>query len=130
MNPRGEERCDSREPGGLIYGRPDHTEDRIEESHSSDVSQSTSMTLADFCQSLTAAEPPAGLTLALAGLWWDGKGDWNMAHASAQQDEGPQSASFANNTSVAVQQRPAPNAVATRFLLIAVAILVDMSFMF
>jgi hypothetical protein len=33
------------------------------------------MTLRDFCQSLTAAEPPAKLTLALAGLWWDGKGD-------------------------------------------------------
>jgi hypothetical protein len=26
----------------------------------------------------TATEPPAGLTLALAGLWWDAKGDWNI----------------------------------------------------
>jgi hypothetical protein len=46
------------------------------------------MTLADFRQSLTAAEPTAGLTLALAALWWDGKGNWNRAHESAQQDEG------------------------------------------
>jgi hypothetical protein len=31
----------------------------------------------------TASEPPAGLTLALAGLWWDAKGDWKRAHESA-----------------------------------------------
>jgi hypothetical protein len=46
------------------------------------------MTLDEFCQSLTATEPPAGLTRALAGLWWGGKGDWARAHESAQQDEG------------------------------------------
>jgi hypothetical protein len=46
------------------------------------------MTLDEFRQSLTATEPPAGLSLALAGLWWDGKGDWTRAHESAQQDEG------------------------------------------
>jgi hypothetical protein len=46
------------------------------------------MTLDDFHQSLTEAEPPAGLTLALTGLWWDAKGDWTLAHASAQRDEG------------------------------------------
>jgi hypothetical protein len=34
----------------------------------------------EFRQSLSATEPPAGLTHALAGLWW--------AHESAQQDEG------------------------------------------
>jgi len=34
------------------------------------------MTFDDFRQSLTATEPPAGLTHALAGLWWDAKGDW------------------------------------------------------
>ena len=38
------------------------------------------MTLDDFRKSLTATEPPAGLTLALAGLWWDAKGDWACAH--------------------------------------------------
>jgi hypothetical protein len=46
------------------------------------------MTLDEFHQSLTATEPPAGLTHALAGLWWDAKGDWVRAHESAQQDEG------------------------------------------
>ncbi|HLI64286.1 MAG TPA: hypothetical protein VKV05_12875 [Terriglobales bacterium] len=25
----------------------------------------------------------------MAGLWWDAKGDWQRAHESAQQDEGP-----------------------------------------
>jgi hypothetical protein len=49
------------------------------------------MTVDDFRKSLTAAEPPAELSLALAGLWWDGKGDWTRAHESAQQDEGPES---------------------------------------
>lgn len=46
------------------------------------------MTLDDFRNSLTATEPPAGLTRALAALWWDAKGDWRRAHESAQQDEG------------------------------------------
>ena len=46
------------------------------------------MTLDDFRQSLADNEPPPGLTHALAGLWWDGKGDWKQAHESAQQDEG------------------------------------------
>jgi hypothetical protein len=38
--------------------------------------------------SLSAALPPAELTLALTGLWWDAKGDWTGAHESAQRDEG------------------------------------------
>ena len=46
------------------------------------------MTLDEFRQSLSATEPPAGLTHALAGLWWDANGDWTRAHESAQQDEG------------------------------------------
>lgn len=46
------------------------------------------MTLNDFRQSLTATEPPPGLSLALTGLWFDAKGDWTRAHESAQQDEG------------------------------------------
>lgn len=45
------------------------------------------MTLDDFHKSISATEPPAGLTLALAGLWWDAKGDWKRAHEAAQQDE-------------------------------------------
>jgi hypothetical protein len=51
-------------------------------------SSRTKMTLDEFRESLTATEPPAGLTHALAGLWWDAKGDWKRAHESAQQDEG------------------------------------------
>jgi hypothetical protein len=46
------------------------------------------MSFDEFRNSLTAPEPPAELTHALAGLWWDGKGDWKRAHESAQQDEG------------------------------------------
>lgn len=45
------------------------------------------VTVDDFRKSLTAANPPAELTLALAGLWWDAKGEWTRAHESAQQDE-------------------------------------------
>lgn len=47
------------------------------------------MTLEQFRQSLKGNSPPADLGLALAGLWWDAKGDWTRAHESAQQDEGP-----------------------------------------
>lgn len=43
----------------------------------------------EFRESVSAPHPPAGLTQALAGLWWDAKGDWNRAHESAQTDEGP-----------------------------------------
>jgi hypothetical protein len=50
--------------------------------------EGTVMNLDDFRQSLTATKPPAGLRHALAGLWWDAKGDWTRAHESAQQDEG------------------------------------------
>ena len=46
------------------------------------------MTLDEFRQSLTVTEPPTGLSNALTGLWWDGKGDWTRAHESAQQYEG------------------------------------------
>ena len=46
------------------------------------------MTLSEFRKSLKAAEPPPDLGLALAGLWWDAKGDWTRAHESAQQEEG------------------------------------------
>ena len=50
------------------------------------------MTFDDFRESLTATEPPAGLTLALTPLWWDAKGDWKRSHESAQQDEGVEGA--------------------------------------
>jgi hypothetical protein len=47
------------------------------------------MNLEDFLTSLANPEPPAAFSHALAGLWWDAKGDWTKAHESAQQDEGP-----------------------------------------
>jgi hypothetical protein len=50
------------------------------------------MELQDFRQSVAESEPPAGLSFALAGLWWDAKGEWTKAHESAQQDEGPHGA--------------------------------------
>jgi hypothetical protein len=46
------------------------------------------MTFEQFQQSLSEHAPPAELDRALAGLWWDAKGDWNKAHESAQEDEG------------------------------------------
>ena len=45
------------------------------------------MTLPEFRDSLGDDGPPEAVTLALAGLWWDAKGDWTKAHESAQQDE-------------------------------------------
>jgi hypothetical protein len=50
----------------------------------------TNMTIDNFRESLTADQPPAELTPALAGRWWDAKGDWTRAHESAQRDEGPE----------------------------------------
>ncbi len=47
------------------------------------------MTLEEFRDSLTADQPPSELGFALAGLWWDAKGNWTRAHESAQQDERP-----------------------------------------
>jgi hypothetical protein len=47
------------------------------------------MTLQEFRDSLSGAAPPLPENFALAGLWWDAKGDWTRAHESAQQDERP-----------------------------------------
>jgi hypothetical protein len=47
------------------------------------------MTLQEFRDSLLREEPPRELSVALVALWWDAKGDWNRAHDTAQQDEGP-----------------------------------------
>ena len=47
------------------------------------------MDMKSFRESLSQPTPPMDLSLALAGLWWDAKGDWAKAHESAQQDEGP-----------------------------------------
>lgn len=45
------------------------------------------MTLDEFRRSIANNQPPPDLSLALAGLWWDAKGNWGQAHESAQQDE-------------------------------------------
>jgi hypothetical protein len=47
------------------------------------------MNIKQFRETLSHHTPPQGLSLALAGLWWDAKGDWTKAHESAQEDEGP-----------------------------------------
>jgi len=46
------------------------------------------MTLHEFRESIALDAPPAGIGVALAGLWWDAKGDWNRGHESAGEDEG------------------------------------------
>jgi len=50
------------------------------------------MTMQEFSDSLNLEEPPVKLSLALAGLWWDAKGNWTKAHESAQEDESPAAA--------------------------------------
>ena len=37
-----------------------------------------------FRASLKDKAPPAGLSPALQGLWWDAQGDWDKAHQCAQ----------------------------------------------
>ena len=46
----------------------------------------------EFRASTSIAEPPSGLSLPLQTLWWEAKGDWNRAHACAQEDESPSGA--------------------------------------
>ncbi len=40
-----------------------------------------------FRASLGHEAPPPGISIALAGLWWDAKGDWGKAHACAQDQD-------------------------------------------
>jgi hypothetical protein len=40
-----------------------------------------------FRESLTGDAPPAGLSLALQALWHDARGDWDAAHACAQDQD-------------------------------------------
>ena len=46
------------------------------------------MDLTQFRGTVAQGVPPDGISLALQTLWWDAKGDWDRAHACAQQDEG------------------------------------------
>lgn len=46
------------------------------------------VTPAAFQTSLTEAEPPQGVSVPLAALWWAAKGDWNKAHVTVQPHVG------------------------------------------
>ena len=50
------------------------------------------MTFEWFRETLTNAESPPQVSLALAALWWDAKGNWKQAHEIVGQDEGPAAA--------------------------------------
>jgi hypothetical protein len=50
------------------------------------------MTPTEFRDTTAQGEPPLGLSLPLQTLWWEAKGDWNRAHACAQEDESPNGA--------------------------------------
>jgi hypothetical protein len=41
-------------------------------------------TLAEFRETLASASPPAGISPTLLALWHDAKGNWDAAHAVAQ----------------------------------------------
>ena len=45
-------------------------------------------TIEAFEASLPQVAPPKALDLALQGLWWAGKGEWDRAHSCVQQAEG------------------------------------------
>jgi hypothetical protein len=45
------------------------------------------MTEEEFRASLARPLPPEGVSLAVAGLWWDAKGDWARAHECAQAQD-------------------------------------------
>jgi hypothetical protein len=49
------------------------------------------MTAEEFCASVSEPEPPQGLSIPLAALWWDAKGNWPRAHGlvdSLENSEG------------------------------------------
>ncbi|QJW89072.1 hypothetical protein HNV11_06555 [Spirosoma taeanense] len=48
------------------------------------------MTLDQFNQSLTQAQPPADVHPVLQALWYDANGNWAHAHEIAQSQEGNQ----------------------------------------
>lgn len=45
-------------------------------------------TLSEFRATLAEPAPDPSADLALQGLWWGAKGDWNRAHECVQQNEG------------------------------------------
>ncbi|MES2377544.1 MAG: hypothetical protein V4553_13250 [Bacteroidota bacterium] len=49
-------------------------------------------TLTEFKESLNLELPNSGLSIQLKSLWYDGKGDWQKAHAQVDQLTDQQSA--------------------------------------
>jgi hypothetical protein len=45
------------------------------------------MTLEEFKTSVAQQVPPSGLSVPLAALWWDAKGDWAQAHSLVDELE-------------------------------------------
>ena len=43
------------------------------------------MTLEEFLASIANEQPPPEISDTLTSLWWDKKGDWDKAHAIAQE---------------------------------------------
>jgi len=43
------------------------------------------MSLQEFKASLSRASPPAGMPVLATALWYDAKGEWEMAHTLAQE---------------------------------------------
>ena len=43
------------------------------------------MSVDEFVESIEAERPSAQLSETLTSLWWDKKGDWDKAHAIAQE---------------------------------------------
>lgn len=50
------------------------------------------MTPDQFRASLSESVPPSGLSPALLGLWYAGNGEWEEAHRTVQEDDGPDAA--------------------------------------
>ena len=42
-------------------------------------------TITEFNQSLNSGQPDPGFSVQLKSLWYDGKGDWQMAHQQVDQ---------------------------------------------
>ena len=50
------------------------------------------MTIEQFRESVKEAAPPASLPPLLKALWWDASGDFDQAHAIAQDEPSPDGA--------------------------------------
>ena len=48
------------------------------------------MTFKEYLASIKTAQPALELSETLTSLWWDKKGDWDQAHAIAQEIVTPQ----------------------------------------